>query len=103
MAFLVYVLRFMLVVSSSTSFACTLLESPFAEDTKYAHNVDWYDQFPLVKGVLVLNPANLEKRGELFGASVQAAHWISRLRSFTFSIAGAEFPVSGFNEKGLSM
>lgn len=93
----------LVLLTNSSAQACTVFESPFVGDTRYAHNVDWYTKFPQVKGVLVLNPANLKKRGELFGANMPTAEWVSKFRSFTFSIAGAEFPVSGFNEKGLSM
>lgn len=92
-----------LFLSSFHAEACTVFESPFPGDTRYAHNVDWYNEFPDVRGVLVLNPANLQKHGELFGAPIPAAQWTSKYRSLSFSIAGAEFPVSGFNEKGLSM
>jgi|GEM_PF-4367898 len=83
--------------------ACTVFKSPFAGDSRYAHNVDWYDNYPNTRGALFLNPANLQKTGELFGAAMPTAQWVSKYRSITFSIAGAEFPVSGFNEKGLSM
>ena len=101
MARFILVLAFL--VARPSSQACTVFESPFAGDTRYAHNVDWYDSFPNVKGVLVMNPANLRKKGELYGAPLKPAEWISAYKSLTFSIAGAEFPVSGFNEKGLSM
>lgn len=94
---------FLFLLAHPISNACTVFESPFAGDTRYAHNVDWYAPFPNVKGALFMNPANLEKRGELYGAPVKAAEWVSKYKSFTFSIAGAEFPVSGFNERGLSM
>lgn len=92
-----------LFVLGLPSQACTVFKSPFSGDTRYAHNVDWYDNYPDTRGALFLNPANLQKTGELFGAKMPTAQWVSKYRSITFSIAGAEFPVSGFNEKGLSM
>ncbi|MGZ6290209.1 MAG: linear amide C-N hydrolase, partial [Bdellovibrionota bacterium] len=52
---------------------------------------------------LFMNPGNLQKHGELLGAKLTPAQWTSKWRSITFSTAGAEFPVSGFNEKGLAM
>ena len=103
MSWLSIVLILLSLKVSITAEACTIFESPFAGDTKFAHNVDWYDRFPNVKGVLVMNPAHLQKIGEVFGAPIPKIQWVSKYRSFSFSIAGAEFPVSGFNEKGLIM
>jgi len=87
----------------SLAFPCSIFKSPFKDDARISHNVDWSARFPDVQGSLVLNPAHMKKVGELLGAPVRKAEWVSKLRSISFSIAGAEFPVSGFNEKGLSM
>ncbi|MGZ3712080.1 MAG: linear amide C-N hydrolase, partial [Bdellovibrionota bacterium] len=83
--------------------ACTIFRSPFAGDSQVAHNVDWYDQFPDVKGIIGLNPSGMHKKGILFGVPAKLAEWTSLWKSATFTIGGAEFPVSGFNEKGLFM
>lgn len=87
----------------SLAFPCSIFKSPLQDDAKISHNVDWTARFPDVQGALVLNPAHMKKVGELLGAPVRKAEWVSKFRSVSFSIAGAEFPVSGFNEKGLSM
>ncbi|MGZ3722220.1 MAG: linear amide C-N hydrolase [Bdellovibrionales bacterium] len=83
--------------------ACTIFRSPFDGDAQTAHNVDWYDVFPNVKAIIVQNPAKMHKTAFLLGAPVKAAEWTSRYKSMTFTIGGAEFPVSGFNDKGLFM
>lgn len=96
-------LLFFALSLSPPATACTIFQSPMPNDSEIAHNVDWgYPAMP-VEGALFLNPAQVRKKGELAGASVVPATWVSRLRSLTFSIAGAEFPVSGFNEAGLTM
>lgn len=82
---------------------CSVFKSPFQGDGRLSHNVDWFEQLPDVQGALFLNPARAKKVGELLGAPGTKAEWISKFRSLTFSIAGAEFPVSGFNEKGLTI
>lgn len=94
----------LVVLSDVTpSSACTIFKSPRADENRIAHNVDWYERFSDIKGLLSVNAAHLRKTGELLGAPIAKAEWISKWRSLTFSIAGAEFPVSGFNEKGLTM
>lgn len=89
------------VLSMPTADACTIFQSDV--DTQIAHNVDWFKVLPNVKGMVVLNPARLYKRAELYGFPEVLAEWISKYKSMTFSIAGAEFPVAGFNEKKLFM
>lgn len=92
-----------LLFHSQNSHSCTVFKSPFFADASISHNVDWYDAYPNVQGVLVMNPRGMKKVGELLGAPIAKAHWTSKWKSISFSITGAEFPVSGFNEQGLSM
>lgn len=89
------------VLTASSPDACTIFQSD--HDTQIAHNVDWFSVLPNVKGMVVLNPSRMYKRAELYGAPEVLAEWISQYKSMTFSIAGAEFPVAGFNEKQLFM
>ncbi len=83
--------------------ACSVIAAGDAGSPTIVHNVDWYAKFPGVEGAFFRNAANVSKVGELFGAPGTPATWTSRYRSVTFSIAGAEFPVAGINEKGLSV
>lgn len=82
------------------AFACTIFQSPFG-DGRISQNFDLAPKN--LKGALVANPANLKKSGLVLGASIPPAQWVSKWRSFTFSVTGAEFPAGGINEKGLFM
>lgn len=83
--------------------ACTIFRSPVLGDSRIGHNVDWYEQFANVKAVFGLNASGRHKIAGLIPSPLLPVEWTSRYKSATFTIAGAEFPVSGFNEKGLFM
>lgn len=99
-------MRLILILAICAQFAipaiaCTTFKSPFGSGI--ARNVDWFEKYPNTLGILVMNPSGMKKVGLVLGAPVPLAKWTSKWKSVGFSIAGAEFPNSGFNEAGLSM
>lgn len=90
-----------LISIGSVSQACSIFMSLFGSEV--AHNVDWYPQLNQLQGLIILNPAGLLKTAELMGASGTPLVWTATRKSLTFTIGAADFPVSGFNDAGLTM
>lgn len=87
----------LLIISSADPvFSCTNFSyATQSGAVVHAQNYDW----DVANGVLVYNPAGIEKKGLEKNPPV----WTSQFPSLTFNQYGLEFPVGGMNSQGLAI
>ncbi len=70
------------------------------ETSHYAISTGWYSP---VRAAVTLNPRHLHRNGALEAGVTNATEWTSRYWSLSQTMFGAGFPMSGVNERGLTI
>jgi hypothetical protein len=85
--------------TASTGFRVGPENAP-GQASLYAISTGWH--YP-VRAIFSLNRKNLHKVAESFGDKAPPFEWVSRYGSVTQSMTALEFPMSGVNERGLTI
>ena len=81
--------------------ACTAMGFPNSSDYISAGNFDWLPNSP---GVITVNKRGFLKSDvDIYGDGLPKLQWRSKYGSVSSSLVGAEFPMGGVNEQGLSI
>lgn len=84
---------------SSFALACSTFSFVSPEGPFVGKAYDWV----VGHGALMINKRHIAKRALVFDEQSVPLQWVSKYASVTFNQHGLEFPVSGMNEKGLTI
>lgn len=93
-------ITFSLLVLAKSSLACTGVEIGAGANVTIGQNVGWFWQ---LDAAIVVNKRSMSKYGIGAAANETPARWVAKYGSVTLNPMGREFPLSGVNEKGLSV
>lgn len=95
-------MRFMLLsllFFSLQAFSCTTFSLASKERKLLGKSYDWH----LMHGMVLVNKRNVSKRAVSLKPFENPVSWKSKYGTVTYNQYGREFPLSGYNEKGLAV
>ena len=99
MKFIVQALTLVLLVPSTSSYACTAFCLSNSKQVVVGKSYDWF--FGHGHGAVFVNPRGLARTALILDRAPNPARWTSRYGSVTLTQFGRGLPISGMNEKGL--